>query len=134
MGDDVRWRFGTAPSRSEMLGDLRQHANLRDLPAHVLKLDKSFVEGMRTRRGDRVIVESTVRMAHALDLCVVAEGVESEADARLLAELSCDFAQGYHYSPPLPANACAEWIRNVNDAVARSQRADPPAATSLATG
>jgi diguanylate cyclase (GGDEF)-like protein/PAS domain S-box-containing protein len=107
---------------------------LRDLPAHVLKLDKSFVEGMRTRRGDRVIVESTVRMAHALDLCVVAEGVESEADARLLAELSCDFAQGYHYSPPLPADACAEWIRNVNDAVARSQRADPPAATSLATG
>jgi diguanylate cyclase (GGDEF)-like protein/PAS domain S-box-containing protein len=87
---------------------------LRDLPAHLLKLDKSFVAGMRTRRGDRVIVESTVRMAHALDLYMVAEGVESEADATLLAQLGCDFAQGFHYSRPLAADFCAEWITSLN--------------------
>jgi diguanylate cyclase (GGDEF)-like protein/PAS domain S-box-containing protein len=92
---------------------------LRDLPAHLLKLDKSFVQGMRTRQGDRVIVESTIRMAHALHMHVVAEGVESETDARLLAQLGCDFAQGYHYSRPLTGDVCAEWIRYRNAAVNR---------------
>ena len=101
---------------------------LRDLPAHLLKLDKSFVEGMRTRRGDRVIVESTVRMAHALDLYVVAEGVESEPDAVLLAQLGCDFAQGYHYSRPLPADACAEWITSLNATLTQTPAVEPPAA------
>jgi predicted signal transduction protein with EAL and GGDEF domain len=51
---------------------------LRDLAVHGLKLDKSFIGGMRNRKGNRVIVESTVRMAHALELQVVAEGVESD--------------------------------------------------------
>ena len=89
---------------------------LRDLPAQLLKLDKSFVQGMRSRRGDRVIVESTIRMAHGLHLRVVAEGVESESDARLLVRLGCDFAQGYHYTRPLPAEACGEWIARLNGA------------------
>lgn len=87
---------------------------LRDLPVHLLKLDKSFVQGMHERRGDRVIVESTIRMAHALELHVVAEGVESEADARLLAELGCDFGQGYLFSRPLRADDCAAWVRDLN--------------------
>jgi diguanylate cyclase (GGDEF)-like protein/PAS domain S-box-containing protein len=88
---------------------------LRDLAVHGLKLDKSFVGGMRTRKGDRVIVESTVRMAHALELQVVAEGVESDWDAHVLAEVGCDFAQGFHFSQPLPAEACAQWIGSFND-------------------
>jgi diguanylate cyclase len=105
---------------------------LRDLPAHLLKLDKSFVEGMRTRRGDRVIVESTVRMAHALDLFVVAEGVESEADAVLLAQLGCDFAQGYFYSRPLTPDACAEWITSLNATLTHGQAVESSAPTELA--
>jgi diguanylate cyclase (GGDEF)-like protein/PAS domain S-box-containing protein len=104
---------------------------LRDLPAHLLKLDRSFVEGMRTRRGDRVIVESTVRMAHALDLYVVAEGVESEADALLLTQLGCDFAQGFRYSRPLPAEACAEWITGLNATLTQTPVAGPAPADSV---
>jgi EAL domain-containing protein (putative c-di-GMP-specific phosphodiesterase class I) len=101
---------------------------LRDLPLHGLKLDKSFVGGMHTRKGDRVIVESTVRMAHALELQVVAEGVESDWDAHVVAGAGCDFAQGFHYSQPLPAAACAQWISSFNAAatwasVRRPQRA-----------
>ena len=87
---------------------------LRDLAVHGLKLDKSFVGGMRTRKGDRVIVESTVRMAHALELQIVAEGVETDWDAHVLAEVGCDFAQGFHFSRPLPADACAQWIGSFN--------------------
>ncbi|MGH8251794.1 MAG: EAL domain-containing protein [Steroidobacteraceae bacterium] len=90
---------------------------LRDLPAHVLKLDKSFVQGMRTSADDRVIVESTAQMAHALKMQVVAEGVESDWDARTLAAAGYDYGQGYYYSAAMPAAQCAEWIERYNSAV-----------------
>lgn len=87
-------------------------AYLRDLPVHALKLDKSFVLNMQQRSENRVIVESTVQMAHALNLKVVAEGVETSADAKILSDCGYDFAQGYLYSPALPAAALADWVRN----------------------
>jgi diguanylate cyclase (GGDEF)-like protein/PAS domain S-box-containing protein len=89
---------------------------LRDLPVHALKLDKSFVQSMRTSADDRIIVESTVQMAHALKMQVVAEGVESDWDARFLATTGYDYGQGYHYSRALPAAQCAEWIEQYNTA------------------
>ena len=87
---------------------------LRDLPVHSLKLDKSFVMGMRNNSDDRVIVESTAQMAHALKLELVAEGVETEWDAQFLAAAGFDFAQGYRYSRPLPADKCLAWIVEFN--------------------
>jgi EAL domain-containing protein (putative c-di-GMP-specific phosphodiesterase class I) len=93
---------------------------LRDLPVYGLKLDKSFVAGMQTRQGDRVIVESTVRMAHGLELQVVAEGVESDWDVQVVTGAGCDFAQGFHFSRPLPADTCAQWITSFNRAATRA--------------
>ncbi|HEU5138264.1 MAG TPA: EAL domain-containing protein [Steroidobacteraceae bacterium] len=87
---------------------------LRDLPVHSLKLDKSFVIGMRDNTDDRVIVESTAQMAHALKLKLVAEGVETEWDAQFLAASGYDFAQGFRYSSALPANKCLAWIVEFN--------------------
>ncbi|HYJ41363.1 MAG TPA: EAL domain-containing protein [Steroidobacteraceae bacterium] len=87
---------------------------LRDLPVNSLKLDKSFVMGMRNNTDDRVIVESTAQMAHALRLELVAEGVETEWDARFLAAAGYDYAQGYHFSRPLPADKCLAWIVEFN--------------------
>ncbi len=87
---------------------------LRDLPVHALKLDKSFVMGMRANSEDRVIVESTVKMAHALKLEVVAEGVETEWDARFLAAAGYDYAQGYRYSRALPSEAFMAWVVEFN--------------------
>ena len=89
-------------------------AYLRDLPVHAVKLDKSFVMNLDTSGDDRVIVESTVQMAHALGLEIVAEGVESEAIARELAELGYDYGQGYWYSPALLPGALAAWVRQFN--------------------
>lgn len=91
---------------------------LRDLPVHALKLDKSFVMNMRSRADDRIIVESTVQMAHALKLAVVAEGVESDWDARFLASIGYDYAQGYCYSAALPAGEFPDWVRRFNAAAA----------------
>jgi EAL domain-containing protein (putative c-di-GMP-specific phosphodiesterase class I) len=87
---------------------------LRDLPVHSLKLDKSFVMGMRDNTDDRIIVESTAQMANALRLELVAEGVETEWDARFLAAAGYDFAQGFHYSRALPADKCLAWIVEYN--------------------
>jgi EAL domain-containing protein (putative c-di-GMP-specific phosphodiesterase class I) len=87
---------------------------LRDLPVHSLKLDKSFVMGMRSNSDDRIIVESTAQMAHALKLELVAEGVETEWDAQFLAAAGYDYAQGFRYSRALPADKCLAWIVEFN--------------------
>lgn len=87
---------------------------LRDLPVHALKLDKSFVLHMHERADDRIIVDSTVQMAHALQLQVVAEGVETDWAAQYLAKAGYDYAQGYRYSPALPAAGCREWMQAFN--------------------
>jgi diguanylate cyclase len=81
---------------------------------HSLKLDKSFVMGMRNNTDDRIIVESTAQMAHALKLELVAEGVESEWDAQFLAAVGFDYVQGYRYSRALPADECLGWIVEFN--------------------
>ncbi len=87
---------------------------LRDLPVHALKLDRSFVSGMRNNADDRIIVESTAQMAHAMRLELVAEGVETEWDAQFLATIGYDYAQGFHYSGALPADQCLAWIAEFN--------------------
>jgi diguanylate cyclase (GGDEF)-like protein len=89
-------------------------AYLRDLPVQALKLDKSFVIDIEQRPGNRVIAASTIAMAHALTLEVVAEGVETEWAAAYLAQTGCDYAQGYLYSAALAPDACLAWIRSFN--------------------
>jgi diguanylate cyclase (GGDEF)-like protein len=87
---------------------------LRDLPVHALKLDKSFVIGMRNNSDDRIIVESTAKMAHGLKLELVAEGVENEWEARFLAAAGYDYAQGFLYSRALPADKFLAWVLDYN--------------------
>jgi diguanylate cyclase (GGDEF)-like protein/PAS domain S-box-containing protein len=87
---------------------------LRDLPVQTLKLDKSFVTNLRTREDNQVIVASTIQMAHALKLSVVAEGVEDEWETRFLQSAGCDHAQGFWYTQALPADDCLDWIRRYN--------------------
>ncbi|MEV5969363.1 EAL domain-containing protein [Streptomyces sp. NPDC051921] len=78
-------------------------ANLRRLPVSVLKLDRSFTQGMQQHPADPVdlkIVEGIVQLAHSLDLAVTVEGVETGAQAQQLRELGCDTAQGWYYARP----------------------------------
>ena len=87
-------------------------AYLRDLPVDELKIDRSFVARIATDERSAAIVSSTIDLAHALDLKVVAEGVELEETLHALDALECDFAQGYHFSRALPAQAFEAWVRN----------------------
>jgi EAL domain-containing protein (putative c-di-GMP-specific phosphodiesterase class I) len=82
-------------------------AYLKRLPVNELKIDRSFVMAMEQDADDAKIVRSTIDLAHNLGLTVVAEGVENVSVLRLLAELNCDQAQGYHMSRPLPATEMA---------------------------
>jgi diguanylate cyclase (GGDEF)-like protein/PAS domain S-box-containing protein len=80
-------------------------ANLRRLPVSVLKLDRSFTQGMQQHPADPVdlkIVEGIVQLAHSLDLTVTVEGVETGAQADHLRRLGCDTAQGWYYARPGP--------------------------------
>ena len=103
---------------------------LRDLPVHSLKLDKSFVMGMRNNADDRIIVESTAQMAHALRLELVAEGVESDWDAQFLKAAGYDYAQGFRYSRALPSDKCLAWIVEFN-ATAMLTAGDTTVTTAL---
>ena len=73
------------------------------LPVDMIKIDKSFIDGLLERRR-RAARSSTaiIQLAHALDVVAVAEGVETEGQAEILRELGCHLAQGYHFSRPLP--------------------------------
>ena len=78
-------------------------AYLTTMPVDELKIDKTFVLGMRSNRVDQVAVRSTLELARSLGLRVVAEGVETEECAALLASWGCPTAQGWHFGRPVPA-------------------------------
>lgn len=73
---------------------------LRRLPVDVIKIDKSFVDGVSNNARDSLIVGGIVSLADALDVDVIAEGVEDASQAAALVELGCHKAQGYHFSRP----------------------------------
>ncbi|NLD75656.1 MAG: EAL domain-containing protein [Acidimicrobiales bacterium] len=83
---------------------------LRDLPLQELKVDRSFVGGMHRRSDEFTIVRSMIDLGHNLGLEVVAEGVEHEDDLQLLRRLGCDYAQGFHFSRPLPLDELLTWL------------------------
>jgi diguanylate cyclase (GGDEF)-like protein/PAS domain S-box-containing protein len=86
---------------------------LQRFPVDTLKVDRSFVEGLGVTgraRGDRAIVAGVIDLAHAFGLTTVAEGVETEAQLRVLRALGCEHAQGYLWSPPVPGPEALRWI------------------------
>ncbi|WP_152205850.1 putative bifunctional diguanylate cyclase/phosphodiesterase [Marinobacter changyiensis] len=82
---------------------------LRQLPVHELKIDKSFVLNLDTQPQDQLIVKSTIDMAHGLGLSVVAEGIENSESWHLLQSWGCDLAQGFFLGRPMDADAIAQW-------------------------
>ncbi len=77
---------------------------LKKFDIDYLKIDRVFVKNLETDKNDIVLCEAIIVMAHKLGLKVIAEGVETEGQKKLLADAGCDFAQGYLYSKPVPAD------------------------------
>jgi diguanylate cyclase (GGDEF)-like protein len=82
---------------------------LRKLQARELKIDRSFVRDLEGSADARAIVQAVVQLAHALDLRVVAEGVETEGQRLVLHSLRCDELQGFLFARPMPADEVARW-------------------------
>ncbi|WFE42453.1 bifunctional diguanylate cyclase/phosphodiesterase [Micromonospora sp. WMMD998] len=85
-------------------------AQLRRLPVHEVKVDRSFVQGMATDPGDLAIVNAVVTLSQQFGLTVVAEGVESELTLELLQDIGCEIGQGYLFSRPLPYERLEAWF------------------------
>lgn len=82
---------------------------LRTLPADELKIDRSFVLDLETSEDARKVARAVVNLAKALNLKVVAEGVETEAQNQILREMGCDQLQGYLFAKPMSATALGLW-------------------------
>jgi len=86
-------------------------SQLQKLKMDVLKVDKAFTSELGRSKEGLVFFQAIVSMAHALGMAVVAEGVETEAELRLLQDLACNEVQGYFISRPLPADEVVNLMR-----------------------
>ncbi len=106
---------------------------LRRFPVDALKLDRFFVAGLDKTDEDRVIVRAVIELAHSLNLVAIAEGIESEIQRRMLADMGCDLAQGFLWSPGVPADKADAMVRVMR--VEPQQAADDaPNRGNVATG
>ncbi len=78
----------------------------------ILKIDQSFIQDMTRDSGDAVFIQAIIAMAHSLKLCVVAEGVSTQAQLDFLQAQQCDEIQGYLFSKPLPADQLTELLQH----------------------
>jgi diguanylate cyclase (GGDEF)-like protein len=101
--------------------------HLKRLPVSEIKIDRSFVARMTTDADDAAIVASIIDLAHALGLRTVAEGVEDDDTQQALVGLSCDAAQGFLISRPLPDEVITDWL------AAHAHRTDRPQHPHAAT-
>jgi EAL domain-containing protein (putative c-di-GMP-specific phosphodiesterase class I) len=83
---------------------------LKKVPANEIKIDQSFVKGIVENRSDRLMVQSTIGLAHSLGRTVVAEGVEHHDTLEVLIELECDIAQGYAIGRPMSLDSLTKRI------------------------
>jgi EAL domain-containing protein (putative c-di-GMP-specific phosphodiesterase class I) len=83
---------------------------LKKIPANEIKIDQSFVKGIVDNRSDRLMVQSTIGLAHSLGRKVVAEGVEHRDILDVLVELDCDIAQGFAIGRPMSLDSLAKRV------------------------
>ena len=83
---------------------------LRQLTAKQLKIDRSFIDDIESSSDARAIVKAVINLAHVLDLSVVAEGVETEGQRKILQDLGCDEMQGFLFSKPMREDKMIAWI------------------------
>ncbi|OMP70847.1 EAL domain-containing protein, partial [Agrobacterium tumefaciens] len=94
----------------------RLHSNLRSLetfPVTEIKIDRTFISELATRPSRRVIVQAVIDLGRALGLTVVAEGVETEAQRKMLREMGCPVGQGYLFGRPIDAEVFAAGLARI---------------------
>ena len=87
---------------------------LRQFPVGLLKIDRSFVDGLGIEHEDEVIISTVIGLARSLGIAVVAEGVETEAQLTHLTAMGCDFAQGYLFGRPRAASEVRMMVMGID--------------------
>lgn len=100
---------------------------LHRFPVDVLKIDRSFVEGLAARGTDAAFVRTIVQLGRALGLTTVAEGIEDEAQLAALRAIGCDIGQGFYFSKPLPVADFTEMLRSAPSLHANREGTPTPA-------
>ena len=85
---------------------------LRDFPIDMVKMDQSFVDDLSAGRGDQALVRSVVEMGEALDMQIVAEGIERRDQLDHLSDMRCSVGQGYYFARPLDGDGMGRLIDN----------------------
>lgn len=85
---------------------------LKRLPLTTLKIDREFLRDVQREAGDAAIFRSIVQLGHSLGLYVIAEGIETDSDRRLVEEQECDGMQGYYFGRPMAASEVPAWMRS----------------------
>jgi EAL domain-containing protein (putative c-di-GMP-specific phosphodiesterase class I) len=106
---------------------------LRELPIDVLKMDKSFVDGIAVSEQRLALAEGIVRIARTLRLEVIAEGIESEVQRDLLTSMGCQFGQGYLLAMPMEAGPAERLARTGSRLIPRLSRQVPEPGTAEST-
>jgi len=88
---------------------------LKQIPANEIKIDKRFVESIATDRADQQIVKAVIELSHALEMRVVAEGVDSRENLEIITKLGCDLAQGFLIARPMRSDHVVSWIACYSD-------------------
>lgn len=94
-------------------------ANLKQFPVDVIKIDRSFIRDMATDASDTAIVKALLGLGQSLGIKVVAEGIETVAQAAFLRKSGCDLGQGYYFGHAIPAQAIPELIASRTDDVGK---------------
>ncbi len=87
-------------------------SRIKNLPVHTIKIDKSFTKDVTTNKTSLALVKAIISFANALELQVIAEGVESKNQAELLLANGCRYAQGYYFSKPVSPQLCRLMSQN----------------------
>jgi diguanylate cyclase (GGDEF)-like protein len=97
-------------------------SSLRQLRVSRIKIDRSFVHGIAESADDRKVVQSMLNLGKSLDIEVVAEGVETETDLRVLRRLGCATMQGYYFAKPMPQHEALEWANRSSSVIPMDSR------------
>jgi diguanylate cyclase (GGDEF)-like protein len=85
-------------------------SQLKNLPADTLKIDREFIKDITEREDNKVITEVIIGMGHKLGLTVIAEGIETEEQLKIITQMKCDMAQGYFFSKPINLEALNNYL------------------------
>ena len=87
-------------------------AQIKNMPLHELKIDKSFITTLMSDEQNKAIVHTTIELAHNMNLRVVAEGIEDEETLRQISDMGCEEAQGYFLGKPMSSGELLHWMNN----------------------